>query len=228
MRILRIILLSALLATVFGPVLAGQITVTGQGRVEAIPDMATITLGVTSEARTAAKALAENSAATAAVLAQVADAGVAPRDIQTSGLSLSPRWNSRASSGTTQPQIVGYSASNQVTVRVRALDRLGTILDQVVQSGANNFHGLSFGLQNPVPSTDVARQRAVADAARKAALYAEAAGVALGPIVEISEAGGVVAAPFMAREMAMSDAVPIAQGEVSVAALVKMVFEIAE
>lgn len=228
MRILKIILITGFLFPVAALVQAGQITVTGQGSVASVPDMATITLGVTSQARTAAQALAANSAATGAVLKQVADAGIKPRDVQTSGLSLSPRWNNRNSSSDQPPAIVGYVVSNQVTVRVRELPVLGEVLDAVVQGGANRFHGLQFGLQDPLPATDEARKRAVADAIRKAALYAEAAGVRLGAISEISEQGGDGPAPVMMREMAMSDAVPIAEGEVSMNATINMVFEIAE
>ena len=103
---------------------------------------------------------------------------------------------------------------------------MGTILDAVVNSGANGFNGLQFGLQDPVPAQDSARVAAVADAKRKAELYAKAAGISLGPIHMLSEAGSHSPQPVMLREMAMSDAVPIAQGEVSMRASVTIVYEI--
>ena len=205
----------------------GKLTVTGVGRVDSVPDMATITVGVTSEARTAAEALNDTSAATTRILARMAEAGIAPRDVQTRDLGLSPLWDNRNSSSGSRPKIVGYQASNTVIVRVRALAQLGPILDDVVENGANNFHGLAFGLQNPEPVQDDARRAAVADAMRKAQLYAGAGGLTLGAVLELSEAGSATPQPvMMERSAMMSDGVPVAQGEVSTNALVTMVFAI--
>lgn len=203
----------------------GRLSLVGNGSVESVPDMATINLGVVAEAKTAADALAENSAATTDVLQSVVAAGIEKRDMQTSGLSLSPNWNNRSSSSNSAPKIVGFIAHNQITIRVRELSGLGEILDTVVQSGATNFNGLSFGLQNPAPLMDKARINAVADAKRKAVLYADAAGVELGEILEITESGGASPRPMMMQEMARS-AVPIAEGEVSIRASVNVVFAI--
>ena len=204
----------------------GQLTVVGQGSYSATPDMATITLGVTAEARTAEAALSENSADTAKVLGLIARENIAPKDIQTSGLSLSPLWNNRNSNDNSRPSIIGYSVSNRITIRVRDLERLGFVLDAVVSAGATQFNGLRFGLQDPVPATDKARRLAVGDAKRKASLYADAAEISLGQIVQISEAGGGGSGPAVLREMAVSSAVPIAQGEVAVTASVTIVYEI--
>lgn len=205
----------------------GRLTVTGVGQIDSQPDMATITMGTTAEARTAAQALDRTSVATAAMLALLTEAGVAPRDMQTSNLSLSPLWdNSRSSTPNDPPGIVGYQASNTVTVRVRKLAGLGAILDAVVEGGANSFRGLSFGLQNPAPVQDAARRAAVAEAMRKAALYAKAAGLTLGPVLELTESGGAVPRPAEMARMALSEAVPVAQGEVSVRAQVSMTFAI--
>ena len=172
--------------------------------------------------------MSENSAATARVLELLTGAGVEPRDMQTSGLSLSPNWNRRNSSSDAEPQITGYVANNQVTIRVRALDQLGQILDAAIRAGGNTFNGLSFGVQDPGPAADNARQLAVADGLRKANLYAQAANVHLGAIIELSEAEGGTPQPRMLREMAMSDAVPIAGGEVSLSASVTIVVEIVQ
>ena len=133
----------------------GRISVAGQGSVDMIPDMATISLGVASQARTAGEALRVNSKATAAVLDQVSEAGIAARDVQTSGLSLSPVWSNRSNSNT-RPSVVGFAARNQVTVRVREIAKLGTILDLVVKSGANEFNGLRFGLQDSQAAREAA------------------------------------------------------------------------
>ncbi len=206
----------------------GRLTVVGEGFADAVPDMATITLGVMSEAKTAGVALRETSAATAEVLALLTDKGIAPRDMQTSNLSLSPLWNN-SSSLNGERGISGYQANNTVVVRVRALDGLGEILDAVVDQGANTFNGLSFGLQNPGPAQDAARKAAVAEAMRKAALYTEAAGLVLGPVLELSESGAATPQPMAMERMVMAvKAVPIAQGEVSVEACVTMVFSLME
>lgn len=206
----------------------GRITVTGEGEIVAAPDMAVVTLGVTSEARAAAAAMAANNAAMATVFQRLMAAGIEDRDIQTSNLSLSPRWEQMRNQGD-PPRVVGFVASNQVSVRVRALDRLGEVLDLVVADGANTLGGLNFGVLESGPLLDEARRAAVADAIRKARLLAEAAGVTLGPLLEMSEAGMSPGPIPMARmEMAMAEAVPVAPGEVGLTASVTMVFAIGE
>lgn len=208
---------------------ARQITVTGEGVVEAAPDMATVSLGVVTEARTAAAALRANSEDMAAILSRLAEAGIADRDMQTSGLSVNPRWDNRSTSGG-RPQITGFVASNQLTVRVRELAALGGLLDTLVGEGANNLGGISFGLQEPRPLQDEARRRAVADARARASLFAEAAGVTLGAVISIDELGGGMPRPQVLgrMEMALSaDAVPVAAGELSLRAQVQMVFALA-
>ncbi|MCU9849054.1 SIMPL domain-containing protein [Defluviimonas sp. WL0024] len=201
------------------------ISVTGEGRVEAAPDMATVSLGVTSEAATAAEAMAANSEAVAAVIGKLRGAGTEDRDLQTTGLSLGPRYDYDGSGGA--PKLAGYVASNMVTVRVRALDTLGGVLDAVVSEGANTLNGLSFGLQDDQAALDEARRLAVADAARKAALYAEAAGVKLGRVVRIGEQGGQMPPmPMGAEAFAKSADVPVAPGELNLSSSVLVVYEI--
>lgn len=203
----------------------GQIKVTGQGSVSAVPDMATISLGVTTEDRDAAKALAANSAAVSVVLDRVSAAGIASRDIQTNGLSLSPLWSKSGSTGDGRRKISGYSASNQVTIRVRVLDELGGIVTAAVRGGANQFNGLEFGVQNPAPLLEDARRAAVADGVARASLYADAANVTLGAILEISEQDAY-RGPQPMRAADMSVAVPVAGGEISIGASVTIVFAI--
>ena len=208
----------------------GKITVSGEGRVDLAPDMATITLGVTTQSPTAGVALSDNSARVAEVLAQLTAAGIEARDIQTSGLSLNPQFNYDTTNGNQTPEIVGYIAMNNVTVRVRALDSLGGVMDAAVKNGANQFNGLVFGLIEPEPSMDEARKRAVADAKRKAALYAEAAGVTLGPILSITESAGYSApSPMMFKDArASAEAVPVAGGEVGMTAMVTIEYALAQ
>jgi uncharacterized protein YggE len=125
--------------------------------------------------------------------------------------------------------IVGYDASNQVTVKVRDLRKLGDALDAfVATAGANNLQGVSFDFNDPAPIMDEARRKAVADARRKAALYAEGAGVKLGPIQSISEGGGYYPQPVyaMSRMAEMKAAVPVAPGESRISANVSLTYEL--
>ncbi len=203
-------------------------TVSGVGEVAAAPDMATISLGVTTEGMEAADAMRRNSEAMTAVLAAVAAAGVAERDVQTSALSLSPRWEPPRPNETA-PRVSGFVASNMVTVAVRDLGALGGVLDAVLDEGANTLHGLSFGVADDAELKDAARRAAVADATRKARVLAEAAGVTLGPVAEIVEGGGFGGPIANARmEMAMDGAPPVAPGELSLQATVTMTWTIGE
>lgn len=203
------------------------ITVTGEGTIDAVPDLATVSLGVTTEAATAAAAMEANSGALQKVMARIEEAGIEARDVQTSNLSLNPNWQS--ADGVTS-RIVGYVASNILTVRVRDLDKLGAVLDAVITDGANTLNGIGFGLADPDPVQDRARVQAVAEARARAELLVGAAGAKLGRILSISESGPSIAPPMpMYRmEAAMADAVPVAAGEVGVTAYVTMTFEIVQ
>lgn len=210
-----------------GAATPGRITVTGQAEVSAAPDMAVVTLGVTTEAKTAAQAMALNSRDLDRVFAALKTAGIAARDMQTSGLSLGPRW-SRPTEGAAR-QVVGFAAVNNVTVRVRKLDALGGVLDGLVKAGANTIDGLQFSLSSPGPLQDAARAQAVKDAHRKAALMAEAAGVKLGRVLSISESGsGPRPLPMLRMAAAGASPVPIAGGEVSFSADVTVTYALAQ
>ncbi|MFO1174165.1 MAG: SIMPL domain-containing protein [Paracoccaceae bacterium] len=228
MRILNSLAVAALLA---GPALADDarpvMAVTGEGQVQVAPDMATVTMGVTNDADTARAALDANSQAVAALLKELATAGIEAKDIQTTGLSLGPRIDYSSGGG---QKLLGYTASNMVTVEVRALDKLGGVLDSVVNEGANTLNGISFGLQDPAPATDEARKAAVVEARRKAELYAAAAGVKLGKLRSISENGGMAPPMPMAADAFAKGAapVPVSAGQLSVSASVSLVYELAE
>lgn len=229
MRMLKTGLVAMLLMT--APVIpaladtAGRITVTGEGRVDGAPDLATVMLGVTTDGTTAAEAMAANTIKLGMMLEQLRAGGIEDRDIQTSGLSLNPTW-SQPTDGTA-PKIAGYQATNQLTVRVRALDKLGGILDRAVSDGANTFNGLNFELANPAPALDEARKRAVADAMARAKLLAGAAGLSLGPVVSIAEGGDMgMPRPMFRMDAVAASAVPVAAGEITTAATVTMVFDL--
>jgi hypothetical protein len=207
------------------------LTVTGEGSTAVTPDMATVQIGVTKDADTAKAALDANTAAMKGALDRLKATGVEDRDMQTTGLNLGPRYDYNRTNPDGTPQITGFTASNGVTVRIRALETLGTVLDAVVADGANTLNGVSFGLQDPEPSLDAARKDAVADARRKAELYAEAAGVKLGAIQSITEQSGYaspVPMPMAEASYAKSAApVPVAAGEVRVTANVTIVWGLA-
>lgn len=229
MRLVQALILSAALALpLSGPGAAQEakaptIVVTATGTVEVAPDMATLTIGVTTQGDTAAAALAANSASVEAVMARLAATGVEARDMQTSNLSLYPNWSGAEGMA---PTIANYVASNQVTIRIRKLDALGAILDAAVADGANTLNGLAFGLADPDPLLDEARKKAVAAARARAELLAAAAGVTLGPIVQISEGSSWSEPAPMYRAEVAAAPVPVAGGEVGLSATVTIQYEI--
>lgn len=238
MRVLKAFLItSALVLAPLSPGVAqtqptvapALITVTGEGIIQAAPDMAILSIGVTTEAESAAAAMTENSKALSAVLERLKASGIEARDLQTSNLSLSPNWTGYDSASGGRPTIAGYTASNQLTVRIRALETLGGVLDAAISDGANALNGLSFALTDPRPATDAARVQAVEDARAKATLLVEAAGAQLGRIVSISEGGGMSPQPGpMFRAAAEAMPVPVEGGEVAASAAVTVVFEIVQ
>ena len=231
MRVLSALILSTALALpIAAPALAEgdilrTISVTGTGTVESAPDMATLMIGVTTQGTTAAEALAANSKATEAVIARLTASGIAARDMQTSNLSINPNWTGYDSS---TPTISGYVASNMLTVRVRALDTTGAVLDAAVADGANTLNGMTFGLADPEPAYNEARKEAVADARAKAELLAMAAGVKLGPVVSSSDAGAMTDPAPMYRDAVAASPVPVQGGELGLIANVAVSWQIAE
>jgi len=205
---------------------APKLTVTGEGEAVAVPDMATVSLGVSAQNPDPGVAMNEASEVAGAILARLDAMGIAARDRQTSDVGLQPIWNAHDSD---RPrEITGYEASNRLTVRVRDLDQLGAVLGAVTEDGANRLSGLSFGLQDPDPVSEAARRDAVADAMERAKVLAEAAGVTLGPVLSISESGGGYAPSPMPMMEARVAAAPIATGESTINARVTMVFELAD
>jgi uncharacterized protein YggE len=169
---------------------AGSMQLTGHGEVMAAPDTAYVTSGVTSQAGTAKDALAANTTDMAQLIAALKAAGIDSKDIQTSGFSVNPNYVYDQNNTNQPPKIVGYTVTNQVTIHVRNLTQLGTILDQSVQVGANTINGINFAVDDPSDLYAQARKAAFADAKAKAELYADAAGVGLGDIQIINEQQG--------------------------------------
>jgi uncharacterized protein YggE len=185
--------------------------------------MALVTLGVVSEAKTARDALAANNESMTRILSALKERGLEDRDLQTSGFTVSPVYSHPPSnydgSQPFRPEIVGYQVTNNLTVRIRDLEEVGTILDQVVTLGANSITGPVFTVAEPARLEDQARRAATRDATRKAELYAEAAGVELGSIFRIEESHTQppqpYAAPMMRMEAAQDASVPIEGGELT-------------
>ena len=195
------------------------ITVSAQGEVVAAPDMAIIKLGVVEEAKTARAALTANSAAMKKVLAAMTSQGIADRDLQTSDLTITPKYYyPPVTNGERKPPVItGYTVSNTIAVRIRELAAVGTILDQAVSLGVNSSGGIQFTNADPSTLYTQARQRAMQQAIAKASTLTEAAGVDLGQLLTISESSHrrpqpMAKAHFAAMEVA-ADSVPIAGGE---------------
>ena len=212
------------------------IVVTGAGEARAKPDQATSSFTVLRSAETARAALDAANASMASVTAGMRAAGAEDRDLQTSGFSVSPqyRYAQNRDDGTQEPpKIVGYEVRNTLTVTIRDIAKVGDILDKAVSLGVNQGGDISFGLSDPKTTRDAARRDAILDARATAALYAEAAGVTLGAVREISAGGGITPPPVpIARSMKMMAAeaapsVPVEVGENTYSASVRMVFDIA-
>jgi len=197
------------------------VTVTGEATVAVAPDTAMIRLGVGTQEKTAREASEANAKQMTAVLAAIKDTGVADRDIQTSRLSLQPQYDPNKS-GTAR--LTGFQASNQVTVRIRDIDKLPTVLDRAITAGANEMSGIEFVVSEQSKLLDQARDDAIADARRKADLYAKAAGAKLGRVLSITEEGS--APPPRPIQALRAGAVPIAPGEQTLRAIVTVSYEL--
>jgi len=186
------------------------ISVTGEATVSVPPDLAQIDGGVTSEAKTAREASDANNAAMGKVLLALKGAGIEEKDFQTSRLSLQPQ---SAPNRTGPSAIVGYRASNRVTIRLRDVTKVANVIDTLVGAGANEIGGINFMVSQASKLLDEARERAVADARRKAEIYAKAAGVTLGAPLSISEQGNAAPIPYRRMAVGMAATAPVAQGE---------------
>jgi uncharacterized protein YggE len=206
-------------------------TIAGNAEVHAVPDAALVSAGVVTESETAAAALKTNSATLAKVIDSIRAAGVEPKDVQTSGLALEARYyHPDKPSPTDRPRIIGYTAANEVTLRVRDLGKLGDLLDKVTVAGANRIEGIAFIVSNQDGLLDEARRKAVADAKDKADLYAKAAGFTLGKVMSFTEESVPPPRP-MARAMVASGAaapVPVEAGEMTLPVRVRVVWSLAD
>jgi len=203
----------------------GRVIVMGEGSVSVTPDYAQIGSGVTTRAKTVKEATDANSKSMAAITKALLESGVAQRDIQTSRFSVQPVYAPQEPR--TEPKLAGY---NQVRLKIRQIDKVGEILDRLVTAGATDIGNVEFLVSEPSKALDQAREAAIADARRKAEVYAHASGVQLGRVEWITEDSGF-APPVSTRAQgasaAMAAPVPIASGEDTLRVRVTVSFEIA-
>ncbi|WP_422927089.1 SIMPL domain-containing protein [Singulisphaera sp. PoT] len=216
-----------------------SISVSGTGKIFAVPDVAEVSAGVIVDGTTAEKALADNSTLMAKVMDRLKEQGIAAKDIQTTQIQVNPRYSQPSGRVAGQregeefiPRLIGYRVSNTVTITARKVDKLGSLLDMLIRSGANQLYGISFRVDNPEKLLDSARKEAVADAKRKAEQVAGEAGVVLGsPLkIEVDGESGPQPPRFFGGEMRMmaAPAAPVAAGEQELRVNVRITYRIKE
>jgi len=202
-----------------------MLSISASGSSEAVPDMATLSLGVATEGQTAQAAVAENARRMNALIQALRRAGIAERDIQTTNVSVYPQQQYRDGQA---PLITGYQANNSVSARIRNIDHVGRVVDAAVAAGGNTVNGVSFSHEDPEAQMDIARRDAIAEARRRAELYANALGMSVARIVAVSEGGGYrpPVMPMAMERMAADAATPVAPGEIETRLEVNVTFEL--
>lgn len=210
---------------------APRIVVVGEGESTLKPDIALLSLSVMREAATAREAMTANNDAMSKVIAAMKESGVADRDLQTSGIQIAPRYNyTNKPDGTQDAQLVAYQVTNTISVRVRNLAKTGELIDKSVTLGVNQGGSITFLNEDAKPATAEARKKAVVDAMEKAKTLAEAAGVTLGRVIEMSELNYAqppipIEAKAFARDQGAA-AAPVEAGENAYRVQVNMTFEL--
>jgi len=220
---MRRLLLCIFLALGFvGPAQAVDrvVSVSGEAAVSAAPDSALMRIGVSTQAANARDASNANAQKMAAVLGALKDAGIAEKDIQTAWLSLQPQYET-GRPGT--PRVVGFQASNQLNVKVRDVKALAGVLDRAIGAGATDVAGIEFVVSGQSKLLDQAREQAIADARRKAELYAKAAGGRVGQVISIAEESAPQSRTPIALRAAAT-AMPVAPGEQTLHVTVSVVY----
>lgn len=192
------------------PVNPGTVTVSGVAKVSGAPDVAEVSAGLYSEGSDVASVQKENTRKMNAIIDSLKSSGIAERDLQTSNYSISPRFDYRDG----RQNLSGYSVSQQVRIRIRNLDQIGSVLTRVAQLGANQVGGVTFTIDDPDRLTAEAREKAIKDAREKADVLAKSLGVEIVRVVNFSESGGSQPMPLLYR----SEAAPIAAQDVQIEA----------
>jgi hypothetical protein len=191
---------------------ARQVTVVGKGEASGTPDTAHVEIGVETSAPTTSEALQRNNEQVNAVINRLKDLGIAESDIQTSNFNMYAQYNDEGR------QITGYNVSNTVSVTIRNLDQTGSLLDEVVQVGANRIYGISFRVDDPTALMEQARDEAIANARQKAERLAQQSGASLGEVLVITENIGSAPGPMPLGRGGGMPAAEQAQAEVPVQA----------
>jgi uncharacterized protein YggE len=214
-------------ATITQTIAGTRLDVNATGEVTRVPDVAIISAGVVSRATTASAALQDTANRMDRVLAALKRAGVADRDIQTSSVNLNAEYRYPENQA---PQLVGYTASNTVTIRFRDIRNSGKILDALVGQGANQISGPKLVVDKPEAALDEARAKAIASGRARADLYARSLGMRVVRVVAVSESGGYAPPPppmpMYARAEMASPATKIEPGEQKLQVNLAMVFEL--
>ena len=225
MKLLHILAAATLLIAALPAQAADKlVTVNGDATISVAPDVAIIRIGVTSQGKNARAASEANAKQMMAVLNAVKSTGIAERDIQTSRLSIQPQYDPNRGG---PARLLGFQVTNQVTIKIRDVGALPTVLDHAIEAGANEMSGIEFIVSEQSKLLDEARSEAMADARRKAELYAKAAGVKLGRVVAINE-DGASPPPRPVMQAMRAGAVPVAPGEQTLRAGVTVSYEIAQ
>ncbi len=187
-----------------GPVVSLSVTES----VDSAPDIATVNTGVQTRAQTAKQAMGDNAAQMDRLVTALVKAGVARKDIQTSGLNLNPQYDYSNRSEGQGPRFIGYEASNQLSVKLRDIKTVGDTIDKMVEAGATNINGPSFGIDDDTELLRQARNKVIKAAGERAAFYAQAAGYRSARLIAISETGEIMRPmPMMAQaDMAVAAA----------------------
>ena len=204
------------------------LSVSAEASAKRVPDVATISTGVVTQAADANAAMRANAVQMDKVMAAIKAAGIGERDVQTSGINLNPQYKYVENA---PPSIVGYQASNTVNVKVRDLSKLGKVLDAFVEQGANQVNGPSFEVDKPDEAYDEARVAALKKAQARAQTYADALGLKVRRIVSISEGGASFPRPMpmvraMASDAMMAKETSVAPGETTLSIGIEVVFEL--
>lgn len=200
-----------------------QVTVIGQGEAQGRPDTANVQIGVETQGETAQQALEQNNQQAQAIRDRLVELGIATEDIQTSNFNIHPTYDENGR------EVVGYRVSNILSVTIRNLDEAGTLLDEVVQVGANSVYGINFSVENPEALLEQARERAVQNAQVRAEQLAQAAGASVGEVLVITEnIGSQPPMPLMGRAVAEDTAsmVPVEPGEQTFNVQVQVTYEL--
>jgi uncharacterized protein len=202
------------------------LSVSAQAHASRVPDVATISTGVVTQATDGNTAMRQNAEQMAKVMAAIKAAGIAERDIQTSGINLSPQYRYVENEA---PKITGFQASNTVNVKVRDIAKLGKVLDALAANGSNQINGPTFEIDQPEPVYDEARLAALGKAKARAETYAKALGLRVRRIVSISEGGGGGFQPMPMMRMSAKSAemdTQVSPGETTLTVNLDVVFEL--